>query len=123
MKTITANSNPKEPYANNDIVIPKLPLLEKLIGLIKVLIGKLINLSKIYENKNIDRTIKIADRIISFSKKTEDSNLIRVLKIKQGAPIQVIIFVISVWFRLLPILFHIYPTKIIIIIGIIIGNN
>ena len=57
------------------------------------------------------------------NKKTEDSNLIRVLKIKQGAPIQVIIFVTSVWFRLLPILFHMYPIKMIRIIGIKIGNN
>tara|TARA_B110000881_G_C18384366_1_gene417801 strand:- start:368 stop:574 length:207 start_codon:yes stop_codon:yes gene_type:complete len=65
--------------------------------LIKGLIGYLNSFNNIYEHKNIINIINIAATIISWTINIEDSNFIRVLNIKHGAPTQVIILVISDW--------------------------
>jgi|TARA_B110000196_G_scaffold262092_1_gene233813 hypothetical protein len=120
---MTANSKPRDPKANKAIVIPKLPLFEKVIGLTKALIGNFINFNITKEHINIIDIIKIAAMIMSCTTYIEDFSFIRVLNIKHGAPTQVIILVISDCSTLLPILFHMYPRNTINTVGTMIGNS
>jgi len=91
--------------------------------LIKGLIGYLNSFNTIYEHKNIINIINIAATIISWTINIEDSNFIRVLNIKHGAPTQVIILVISDWSTWFPSLFHMKPRNTINMVGTIIGNS